>query len=377
MTAAATITAASAVRRRPSRLGRLALLALVLLPAATVAADDVALHRSVRVGPDATVVRLGDVAELRGPDAEALADVEIATLDDAGRATITVAAIRRRLTEAGAHWGRLNLSGLDVRVSRRHLPAAAAMRPMRLAGTATPDTGDGDRPAPERGRRLVEATALAQTGTVRAAIVDRFLADLGVARDDLRLTFDGKDNPFLDRPVEGVTIEPIDALATAAPRLRLIGPGTFGAPPEVVIVRPEIRLDLAVARVDLERGTVIVPADLASTEQWVRPDEASGLVTPADAAGMAARRPLRVGQTIGARDVEVPIVIRRGDTVVLECRVNEFLIEMTCEAAEHGSVGQPIELRPAGERRTLTAVVAGPGRAVRTVGRAATRPSMP
>ncbi|MHC4274504.1 MAG: hypothetical protein ACYSUR_12670, partial [Planctomycetota bacterium] len=115
----------SRARRRARVVYIVAVVAAAAL-AHTVAADEITLKGSVRLEAGAQTVRLGDIAELSGPDAQRFADTVVAGAPGTTEPLeITVRQVRTKLDDAGAHWGKIQLSGRTV-IVRPAAPRAAA-----------------------------------------------------------------------------------------------------------------------------------------------------------------------------------------------------------------------------------------------------------
>lgn len=117
---------------------------------------------------------------------------------------------------------------------------------------------------------------------------------------------------------------------------------------------------LAYAR-SLAAGEEIRAEDLVWTRTVAAPADA---LRDADAAiGMVARRPLREGAMVSARDVSAPVVIQAGDLVTVTYQAGGVSLELQVKALAAGAVGQVIPLQNLTSKKTLQAVVTGPGQA--------------
>ncbi len=116
-----------------NRTAPLTSLVLAAILAAPALGDSVRLKSSVRMSAGAEKVRLGDIAELDGAEAQQYADLIVAELGASiTPLEISVSEVRAKLIEAGAHRGRINLSGRNV-----------IIRPRRLAGATAPEAMTG------------------------------------------------------------------------------------------------------------------------------------------------------------------------------------------------------------------------------------------
>lgn len=94
-------------------------------------------------------------------------------------------------------------------------------------------------------------------------------------------------------------------------------------------------------------------------------------LAPADAAtdpdamlGMAARRTLRAGATAASHDVSAPQVIKTNDVVSLIFEDGGVSLSLQAKALTSGAVGEQISVQNVTSKKTVQAVVSGPGQAL-------------
>ena len=117
---------------------------------------------------------------------------------------------------------------------------------------------------------------------------------------------------------------------------------------------------LAYAR-SLAAGEEVRAEDLVWTRAAAAPVDA--LRDADEAIGMIARRPLREGALVSARDVSAPMAIRTGDLVTATYQSGGVSLELQVRALDAGAIGQLITLQNLTSKKTFQAVVTGPGRA--------------
>jgi flagella basal body P-ring formation protein FlgA len=110
------------------------------------------------------------------------------------------------------------------------------------------------------------------------------------------------------------------------------------------------------------------------TGQIVQPDDliwAKAAAAPVDAAptvdvvvGMAARRPLREGDAVLARDVTAPIVIKAGDTVAVTYADDGVTLTLQGKAMANAAAGETLSVQNTASKKTIEAVATGPDQAV-------------
>lgn len=111
----------------------------------------------------------------------------------------------------------------------------------------------------------------------------------------------------------------------------------------------------------LAAGDIVQPEDLI----WGK-----AVATPADAPrdaeaviGLAARRPLRAGAAVSARDVAPPQVIKSGELVTVVYQDGGISVSLQAKAMESASVGETLTVQNLQSKKSLQAVAMGPGEA--------------
>lgn len=306
----------------------------------------VTLRSAVRLAPGVPA-RLGDIAALDGADAVALADIVV--LESA------------RVT-AGA-W-----QEIDLALARRAIEAARPGASARITyvGRSCAVTALAPAPAPEPGPSSAPPVSEAQfvSGTVGEA-AERILCEtMGVTRDDLRLAFDSADAELLSLSLTGrsADIRPAGA-SSRMPLAITILEGDRIIRTEIIRVGVWVRRDVLVAAQPLSRGTLVDIARFTLQEQWLPPTATP--LDPARASGMELRTPIDAGAVLDARHVQPPIVVRRGDRVMVYVAIGSILIEEETRALSSAREGESIDFEALdGSRRIIRARVNGRGRAV-------------
>lgn len=345
----------------------LVLVALLVL-AASAAADSIILRGSVRlpVGAD-EVVRLADIAQLEGPEALRLAQVEVGRLSAAGSLEITIDELRATLDAAGARWASIDLSGRTASI-RRSEPRPQAMAPMNVAPAPQEPAVV---PAPPKEVHVLVGEALGLP-TPRGLVAD--LLTVAHARRDHRLRFavDAADLPVLDevRPGLRYEITPLTSATVDRVVVRVIArDGDRIVERREISLRPEIEVDAAVATTLIRRGTALDGAPLTIGAVWVPPSELDRIVTPDRLVGAVAIDAIEPGARVLVKDIKRDADVRRNQVVSVRRELDLVAIELQAVALEDGGLGDVIRLqivdrRNRRDRRTFEAVVVGPGQAV-------------
>lgn len=302
-------------------------------------ADRVRL-REVALVESGAVVRLADVAEVEGPNAERLKGVMVG--GGGAASTIGVRDVERALRgESWINWGGLLLSGAECRVVVKAAPAPV-----------------------ERGPTAKDTPPLASPkGVMERAIATHLARLVGVADDAVRIEVDQMPAELARVSLDGrmMTVQPMGQsermglVVRVYERDRVVATGTVRG-------RVLVRRSVAVARQTMERGHEIQENEVSLEERWVGIAE-----SPMDsetAAGSVVRSRVGTGEVISTRAVETPIVVRKGDTVAVDCLSGSFVVRVTAVALGAGREGDVIECRTPGSKESIRARVAGRGHVV-------------
>ena len=112
----------------------------------------------------------------------------------------------------------------------------------------------------------------------------------------------------------------------------------------------------------LSAGEIVQPTDLVWSKVAAAPADA-----PADAEaiiGQAAKRPVRAGAVVQARDVGAAIVVKTGELITVAYDADGVSLSMQGKAMGPGGVGDAIAVQNPASKKIIQAVVTGPGQAV-------------
>jgi len=324
-------------------------LGLAVAPAA-VGNTSITLRRAAQVAPD-RAIRLDDVAVITGSQAEELAPLEIAP---AGTNTVELAAVRSALDKAGVNWARLTLQGRTCLLADGppDLPHSQASRKSAQLEAASIDSA--------------EASPGTHAGLITARLAELF----GVESGDLRLKFTNL-NPA-QRAFLSATPDP-------AARIR-IQPQAAGSSPRVpveieiyqgdrLLQRHRLTAEVLVRRegvaagAQIDRDRPIAASELRDDAQWLAPS-ADAPITRAQAEWMIAKRRIEPGTMITKDDVQSPIVIKRGDQVLVQCLSGGVAVKAKARALDNARDGEPVRLQVEGSKRAFKARASGRGTAV-------------
>jgi flagella basal body P-ring formation protein FlgA len=138
------------------------------------------------------------------------------------------------------------------------------------------------------------------------------------------------------------------------------GPAAGPAVPGAAAQRGNVEV-LTYAR-SLAAGEIVQPTDLIWAKVAAAPADAPG---DADAViGQAAKRPVRAGAVVQAHDVGAAIVIKSGDLVVVAYDADGVSLSMQGKALGQGGVGDVVSVQNPTSKKTISAIVTGPGQAI-------------
>jgi flagella basal body P-ring formation protein FlgA len=113
---------------------------------------------------------------------------------------------------------------------------------------------------------------------------------------------------------------------------------------------------------NIAMGQVVEAGDLIWAKVSGAPVDA-----PADVdavAGLAARRPLREGDAVAARDLTAPTVIKAGETVMVTYSDDGVTLTLEAKALANAVAGDTVNVQNPASKKVIEAVASGPGQAV-------------
>ncbi len=324
---------------------------LASLSARALADGSISLRREVTL-PHGSV-HLADIADLKGPEALALADIAIVSGVPRSGVRITLEEVSQALSTArNVNMGKLTFHG-----------SACMVSPIAPKPVAQPEPAN--------------TPATPQGPVVRDLIPRRISELLGVEPTHLRLKFDDADRKLLDQPTTDrvVELKPVGAADRMPLQLSiyenrkelghtLIASGT-------IRIGVDVLRDVVVSKSLLKKGDVVTLDNSVMDQQWLG---FSAKPAPADMAiGSIVRTgKLNPGQPIMDNDVEQAIAVKRGQLCSIHVISGSFVVKSQARALESGKVGDTIKFAPASVRdkkdtRSFEARIESAGRAMITV----------
>lgn len=133
--------------------------------------------------------------------------------------------------------------------------------------------------------------------------------------------------------------------------------------------RIESMLDIPVLNRPISPGEIIRPEDIAWTQIRNDAGNLGNIQDPRKMVGKTTRRPLRPDAPVRANDLQVPIVVKRNDLVMIVLERPGIYLTAEGKALEEGGKGGVIRVLNTQSNRPIEVVVLGAGRVgIRTPG---------
>jgi flagella basal body P-ring formation protein FlgA len=273
-------------------------------------------------------VRLGDVADIEGPEAEVFSRVEL------GPAAVPGSS--KRLTPS-LLLSRLRLAGYqDASVDFR---GAAAVEATTLAVDITPEVVAED---------------------LRNFILDEMPWDAASSTIDVRLPRQAVTVPEGDLDIEWMANPQYDYLGTGLFRGKVVVDGDIKRN-VICQATVETYVDVVVADREIPRGTLISTRHLRLEKQALSPLQAGVYTDMAEVAGMKARSTVFPGTVIRSRHAAQPRIFRRNQEVTVEARAGSLLVRSRAVAMTDGYAGEVATCRNPDSKEEFTGVVRDDG----------------
>ena len=333
---------------------------LFVFGAAAPAAGGPDRGSSVKLWPGAivieNVVRLGDVAELRGFDLDTEASLKDLALipapEPGGSRIIALPAIREALADSGVNRARVYVKGAAECAVRR---PTQAPRPTPEVKTAPSSAPNGD--VRSACRRTLRDAVITYFDQQLASYGGR--ADLGFGRTSAQVLdlSAGEFNFRVRRKSSSVMgLTHVDVTIVSA---------SDGAEVQRVPMVVDVALvrDVVVAGRAINRGASVGADDVrVVSRRFTRPDR-MGMPDPGEVIGLRARRFIAPGELIAARDLERVPLVRRGQIVEVLSRFGTVTVNTAAKVSEDGDYGELVTLHMPGRRKVrIVGRVTGPRR---------------
>ena|SRR5436190_7381071 len=125
---------------------------------------------------------------------------------------------------------------------------------------------------------------------------------------------------------------------------------------------PRGNVDVLTYARNLVAGEIVQPADLVWGKAAATPADAPS--DPDMVIGMAAKRALRAGATVSARDVGAAQVVKMGDIITVLYEADGVSLALQGKAMGAAGVGESLAVQNIASKKIIQAMVTGPGQAV-------------
>ena len=119
----------------------------------------------------------------------------------------------------------------------------------------------------------------------------------------------------------------------------------------------EAYTDVVVAAADIPRQSVIRPGDVEVRKEAVSALPTGYVSDPAEAVGMLARNTMFPGQPLTKRKLVKPTLVKRNQTVIVEVRAGALLVRGRARAMRDGCAGDVVPCRNNGSKEEFTGVL--------------------
>ena len=304
--------------------------------------------------PEGSVVRLADVAEIRGVAGQATQELTALPLMPAPapgtKQFLTTRQIRDMLHAAGVATAGHRFSGASQVAIAGKLPPALLRRVGRLSTSALRNIEQDLRDTILRHLELV------------AAPDEPWQIELSLEEDQLRQLAEATVPWTIDGGSEPWTGPQVFTVAYQTPG----GPNRLEVTAQISLPDP-----IVVLTAPLARGSVVGRADVQLTRPTAEHSEylaASAFRSLEDVVGKVARRTLSEGQVLTPSMVEEPTLVRRGQTVRVVAVAAGIRVTTFARARQSGTNGELIYVETLENREPFAAQVSGV-REVQVLGR--------
>lgn len=128
-----------------------------------------------------------------------------------------------------------------------------------------------------------------------------------------------------------------------------------------VTVKPDIYLPVLVVKETLERGHVLAASDMQFKKYNISSTRGGYITNPDEVVGLTVKRRLRELQPVSLAQLEAPIMVERGQQVVMIARQDGIEARTMGEALKKGRKGEMIKVKNTSSERVVTAIVDGMG----------------
>ncbi len=294
-------------------------------------------------------VKLGDVASLKGKDAQWLKDLVIDDLTDhKGKKLIRIEDLRKQLTQAGVNWADMSLGGFGVCNVKQI--ESVSYHSSRFTTHV-------------RGEKSNKQNKLAVTHRVVKDVVKaRLTAFTGFDKDELKFVFHQKDRGMLE---EAAGVDQFEVTPSTNRKLGKIRVNVLRyrdsklIDHSVVTVVINRKVSVLVAKRLIRRGEVFSTLNTEFKKVLVDSEHKEYIASYAALENYAAKYTIESEKWITPRNMLAKRVVTRGQMVQVKRVVGGMVVTAYCKALKNGVVGELIEVMNLRSKEKLFARVVG------------------
>lgn len=173
---------------------------------------------------------------------------------------------------------------------------------------------------------------------------------------------------ILDTPLQAIHVDPSETGPLMPLRINLERGGRFDIAfktdddkPTRITGAASEAYDALVATRTLNRGDILRDSDVTIEKRSKTEIQGEAMRDPAAAIGMAIQQALRPGQPIRSGDLAKPLLVKRGEPVVLHYQVPGINLTVRGKAEDGGAIGDIVNITNVQSKRTVQGVVSGHG----------------
>ena len=294
---------------------------------------------------------------------------------------ITVEEVRQTLQEAGMNMAAVKFAGpisCTITRSDAHYDEQTALRLWAEAKEGDTETGKGGDKEKEDGKPVPASASVTASPTrplassltsapedlhtLRSMLIDDLSIRLGIAKEQLQVTFSPSDEKLLNMA------EPLFKFDIKPRNVRDLGEVSWDV---VVLTGKENQKGVVTANARAWRNEVVLARPVAYrqviqnddvAERRVLADRLPGdqLLSAQQIVGQEAGRDLQVGTLVNSRMVQAVPLVKPGQLVTLTVSVGSVRIKTVGRALEIGSYGQVVKVKNDTTGDTFDVILTGP-----------------
>ncbi len=125
-----------------------------------------------------------------------------------------------------------------------------------------------------------------------------------------------------------------------------------------------LKKEVATAKYEIPRGTIIRAESVTKKVLWLSPKKAKEVAAVEEAVGKVTKKEIKKAEILSLRYLAEPLLIRRGELVKVLLRTGSIEIEAVAKAMKNGRLGETVPLKNMSSGRIFSGIVVGPKKVV-------------